>query len=139
MTPEVFDRYVGIPWRKHGRDASGTDCWGLVRLFHERELGLVLPSYADRYADSEDRAEVGAVIAGERGPWVEVPRGSERPGDVILLKVLGVPCHVGVVVERGVMLHQFRGVNSALGWYEGLRGGTWVRRVDGIFRHRDRA
>jgi hypothetical protein len=38
---------LSIPYRAHGRDVAGCDCWGLVRLVRHMLRGQWLPSYAD--------------------------------------------------------------------------------------------
>ncbi len=64
--------------------------------------------------------------------WLEVERGAEQAGDVVLLRLRGLPIHVGLVVARGWMLHVEAKVDSVLERFDGLE---WRRRVLGTYRH----
>lgn len=124
--------YVGLPWRAHGRDRQGCDCWGLVRLVLGEQFGLTLPSHAEGYPDPAARAAVGALVRGELGAWLPVAPGAEAPGTVVLLRPLGEPCHLGLWVAPGLMLHAWRRLDACL---ERFDGPLWGRRVAGVYRH----
>lgn len=98
-----FERYIGVYWVDHGRTFSGFDCWGLVRLFYQHELGVELDSYLDAYAFGCGAREAGGAIAARIHNWTEVTQN--RPGDVAVLNRGGVPCHVGIIAPRRHLLH----------------------------------
>jgi cell wall-associated NlpC family hydrolase len=124
--------YVGIPYRNKGRDRSGLDCWGLVRLVLAEQFGIKVPSYADRYASASEADEVTRLMGGEMGPWREIARDIACPGDLVLCRFLGEPCHVGVLAAPRLMLHVAIGVDTALVCLDSL---CWARRVIGVYRH----
>lgn len=128
--PAWVDGYVGVPFLEFGRSDQGWDCWGLVHVLAARHFGYGVPSYADDYSSADDRAELAALIAGELGPWR--PAESHRAGDVVLMRLLGRPCHVGLVIAPGWMIHVERGIDTMVDRYDGDR---WGRRVVGVFRH----
>lgn len=37
-----YVKYLQIPYQHLGRDTSGVDCYGLVKLFYQQEFGIVL-------------------------------------------------------------------------------------------------
>jgi len=123
--------YIGLPWREHGRDRSGCDCWGLLRLVLAERFGIAVPAYDGRYADTADRAEIAMLMRGGMGPWRQVDEAGVRQGDGALFRVAGQPCHVGVVVAAGWMLHVQKGVDSGLERHDGTR---WARRLAGFYR-----
>jgi cell wall-associated NlpC family hydrolase len=129
-------RWVGTPYRDHGRDEAGVDCWGLVVLIYRHELGIALPEYAGAYASPRERLEVAGLIQGEAPGWDRVPAGDERPGDVVLLQVRGQPCHVGIVTEPGWMLHAQSGSDTV---HEPYERGRWATKVRAIYRYRPTA
>ena len=136
MFPDWVNAYVGLPFRAHGRDRDGVDCWGLVRLVLADQFGTRLPSYAGGYASVEDAEDIGRLIRGEMGPWREIVPGQEQAGDVVLMRLMNQPMHVGVVVapssEGGWMLHIEDGIDACLEPYDGAK---WRRRVLGLYRH----
>jgi cell wall-associated NlpC family hydrolase len=143
--PSWLRQYVGIPWKPHGRDRAGVDCWGLVRLVLREQFGILLPSYDEGYGDAgpRDMKAIGAIIAAERPRYREIarfdpatgamPLGDERPGDVLTIRRTGlVASHVSLVVAKYTMLHIEEGVDSV---HENYAGPLWRRRLDGAYRY----
>jgi NlpC/P60 family len=91
------EKYVGIPFVDHGRDWSGLDCWGLVRLVYLTECGIVLPSYGE--ISATELSEVAHEVAGEsrKEPWLQIE--NPRLFDVAVMHRRKAPIHVGVVAE----------------------------------------
>jgi len=125
------DSYMGIPFVHRGSTWNGCDCWGLVRLVYEEELGITLPAH-DVYIDDspESRQAAAEEAKAERQNWrrVDIP----QPYDVVLLRIEGMPCHAGVVVDGRHFLHITSGSESSL---EQLYGTHWRKRIDGFFRY----
>jgi len=136
MSGDWSRRYVGIPWRDHGRDFNGCDCWGLVRLVLKGERCVELPSYAEVYASVAERAEIDAALrSGATAPdWTAVAAGAERPFDVLVFRRGQWGAHVGVVVGAGLMLHTADGAASRL---ERWRSPAWAHRLVGCWRRTD--
>lgn len=126
--------YIGLPFADRGRSRDGVDCWGLLRLVYAEVLGLDLPSYTEGYASVAERAEIAALLTGERRTalWTEVPAAAADPFDVLLFTHMGKPLHVGLVVRRGLMLHVTEGQDSRL---EPYGDGWWRPRLLAAHRH----
>lgn len=124
--------YVGLPWAEKGRGEDGLDCWGLLRLVYRETINCDLPSYSEAYVTTADRVALSALIAGELGPWREVPAGSERVLDAVLMTEAGIPRHVGVVARPGLVLHMAPGRESVI---EPYTTGKLRLRLAGFFRH----
>jgi cell wall-associated NlpC family hydrolase len=75
------------------------------------------------------RCLCGSVV---KTGWLEVERGVEQAGDVVLLRLRGLPVHVGIIVARGWMLHVEAKVDSVVERFDGLE---WRNRILGIYRH----
>jgi cell wall-associated NlpC family hydrolase len=139
--PAWAAEYIGIPFLERGRDRAGCDCWGLVRLVLAERFGIELPSHACDYDTVKDHGRIAELVGqGRHSQWIAVwsPLSSglchlpSAPGDVVLLRLSGLPIHVGLVVARGWMLHVEAKVDSILERFDGLE---WRRRVLGIYRH----
>jgi cell wall-associated NlpC family hydrolase len=124
--------YVGLPFKPRGRDRSGVDCWGLLRLVYEEQFGIKLPSYADDYTTLEDKAATADLIDGNKGLWREISAGAELPGDGLLMSVAGRPIHIGVVIAGGRVLHIERDMGAIIESYRGFR---LRKRIVGFYRH----
>lgn len=133
MLPPWVAQYIGIPFVERGRDpATGLDCWGLAKIVLERHFGVhELPDFADRYIRT--REPMVAEIFSEQmqaTAWHRV----ERPaaGDVAVLRILGKPRHVGVMITRNLMLSTERRTGSLI---EHLDDPRWTGKLEGYYRH----
>ena len=131
--PNWVADYIGLPYLQHGRTREGMDCWGLIILVFAEKFKVTLPSYATDYRDVDALEEINDIVEVEkqRG-WVQIPAGSERLGDVVVFRVVGIPCHVGMVTEQGRFLHTIKGIDSAHADYTSSR---WRNRVNSFWRY----
>lgn len=109
----IFDRYVGIPFKRMGRDRAGLDCYGLIRLVLEEQAGIKLPSYSEDDPDgwsieSHAIAHKKVSYTDARALDVAILYSNVRTG--LIWK--SVPCHIGVFVDAKNILHIEEGVSS---------------------------
>ena len=126
--------YIGLPFKDHGRDTSGLDCWGLVRLVLAEQFGVALPSYIREYERTTQVEKISDLIKRESFKWRLIKQGDEICGDVIVLRVRGQPMHVGMVIGDKQMLHIEHGINSVIEKYSGNR---WANRISGVYRYKN--
>lgn len=125
-----MDKYVGIPFMEKGRDFStGVDCWGLVQHIYKCEYGVQLPDYTDLYADTKDRAIGGVINENLAQSWEPVQE--PQRGDIIILRLMGQPFHVGVVIDNTSFIHCENGVGTVIESYKGMK---WKKRTLGFYR-----
>lgn len=115
----MIESLVGHPYE--GRFG----CFVVVRKALEM-LGKHIPDYADGLREEDRLAELQARLAEHTLP-VQVP---ER-GDLVLLKVLGEPGHIGIMVSPDEMLHCMGGTDACI---ERLSSARWRGRVIGYWR-----
>lgn len=129
---------VGLPHVELGRDRSGVDCWGLIRLGFDELAGIELPSYAGFYVSTSERAEIAALIEdAEASPdWSMVEPDALQPLDVAVFRRGRLESHLGLVVDpaRTLMLHAASGHGSRA---ESFATGYWMPRLTGFWRHRE--
>lgn len=121
---------IGVPFLDQGRDFQGWDCRGLVVRAYRECFGLEVPGYENVSALSS--REAGELFELHKQDWVEVPAHQERPGDVILLRHGSWPCHIGLIVKAGLMLHVDMEIDTCV---ESYNSGVWKTRIIGIYRH----
>lgn len=139
--PGWASRYIGVPYRNRGSDFDGCDCQGLVDLVWREERGWPpldyagsgWPSLAGSMHDMHARLQMMKAHAQAcAARYAGLTPGEERELDVVVLRVHGVPCHVGVVLTPGQMLHIEKGTDCVVETYRGLH---WSRRIVGFYRH----
>lgn len=123
--------YIGIPFTEHGRDRSGCDCWGLVRLVQAEQFARRLPDLSQGYETTRDGAAIAELYDLERHHWEQV--AEPAAGDVLMLRIAGQPSHVAVVVAPGRMLHVMQGIDSGL---ERFDSPLWRNRVVACYRRK---
>jgi cell wall-associated NlpC family hydrolase len=153
--PEWCAGYIGFPYRKHGRDRGGLDCWGLNRLLARERLGIDLPEHATGYegVGRADAADIVRLLTHGKADWVEVcPKAETGPdawrawfdraepllieGDFLEVRFFGDQrCHVAYYVAPGWALHALEGMQTSLMKY---RDALWRHKVTGFYRHRSR-
>lgn len=129
-----FSTFVGIPHADLGRDRSGADCWGLLRLVYAVDLGIKLPSLIEDYATCLDHAAIAALMAKQErtGSWHPVDQ--VQPYDLLRFRVGRHDTHVAVAVDRRRMLHTHARSHAVI-----VPRSTpeWRDRFTGAFRHEE--
>lgn len=126
-----WSKYIGINFKEKGRSLDGLDCWGLVRLVYNLDRDIELPSYLDQYNTTNDRDALAELITAEKeSKWQSVDQPQEF--DVIILRMRGVPMHVGLVTYGKNMIHSARGVGVSHEPFNNLR---WKDKVLGYARY----
>jgi cell wall-associated NlpC family hydrolase len=126
-----WNHYQRVPFAEKGRDMNGADCWGLLTMIFLDQRKIELPGYEWCYEHTNDREALAAAMERERiGRWVQVENPQEF--DVPLLRMRGVPMHVGVVTKPGYMIHCAKDINTVHERYDSMR---WKNSVVGFFRY----
>ena len=128
-----LDKYVGIPFKDGGRDFSGLDCWGLVRLVWKEEMGVDMPDMGDEYSSAFARGDVGPLFDKYTDQnWnVDVTDQPRQPLDVLVFGFGSLELHVGLWVAEGEMLHVMRGMDTAIERFDTFK---WRKRLSRILR-----
>lgn len=108
-----YAKYVGLPFKALGRDHTGCDCYGLVRLCLNEQYNISLPSFSI-YDDPDDRVEIQNIIS-DQIPLLEAEEMHElKEGAVVIMASHGLEAHVGLLVEDNLVLHTTRGTGCII-------------------------
>jgi cell wall-associated NlpC family hydrolase len=130
---DTFRQYVGIDF-VHG----SSDCYGLVRKVYAEVFGISLTDYARPDFWWEHPEEYNLYMdniedEGFRLAPSDLMRDWEV-GDLILMAIQSKnPCHAGIYIGNGEILHHFYGRKSSIDTYCKL----WKNTTTGVFRHKD--
>ena len=128
-----FEKYVGIPYAEKGREISGIDCWGLVRLIYKNEYKIDLPSFNAEYESSDDE-RIQELFAQYKEGWELVTEPKE--GDIVLFRLFGVELHVGLLVDSVNFIHVREHADSVI---ESLESVKWSKRISGYYRYSEKS
>lgn len=117
---------IGVPFAYGGRGPDTYDCYGLLIELHRRQ-GMDIPDYR---SSSDVRVISDSMRESiHNGVWRQKKMTEVDVGDVLLLRVKGLPCHVGMVVGKDRFIHTWEGVGGVLT----ERTSLWKSRIIGIY------
>lgn len=124
-----YNKYIGLPYATNGRDESGIDCWGLVRLFYKQEYAIELPSYTEEYSGAYD-TRILEMMDQYKNNWSQVQ--TPEVGSVIVFNILGEPFHVGIYIGEDKFIHARDGMDSVI---ESVNSPKWSKRIEGYYKY----
>lgn len=124
------DRFTKIFYHKNQRDFNFCDCYGICYLYNKEVLKKEIPIYLNEKIYSDE--DIDATYKEKSREWVRIKKGKESEGDVVSLKIKNYPIHVGVVVDKGIMLHIMENEHAKFESYESFK---WKNKVDSFWRY----
>lgn len=113
-------KYIGRPYKKF-------NCFALAKEFYADQFKIDLSQYYEGDL-APDRHTVESLIISNKGDFIQV----EEPmfGDIVVIKLRGLECHIGVCVGNGNFIHSTIGVGSNMEKLE-----KYSRLIAGYYRH----
>lgn len=123
QTPTIgFRKYIG-------RDYESYNCFDLVRDFYAEFFGLDLKHYFEGGPVPKPEA-VASLIVSNKGDFIQ----ADKPafGDIVVIRLYGIECHIGVCVNDLQFLHSSKTTGSTLDRLE-----RYKKLIAGFYRHRE--
>lgn len=114
-------KYIGRPYETY-------NCFDLVREFYLDHYQLNLSNYWEG-TTIPSRQEISSLVVSNKGDFVFTTLPSF--GDIVVIKLYGIECHIGIVLDKGKFIHSIRGAGSCIESLEKYR-----RMVAGYYTHR---
>lgn len=111
-----------------GRDYNKYNCFDLVKEFYKDFFGVEIKDYYDGATPSAE--EVQNLIVSNRGDFDKVD--DIKFGDIIVIELFGIECHIGVAVSEYAFLHSIKSTGSS---FEKIS--KYKNRITGFYRHRE--
>jgi len=126
MTDHWAAAYIGTPWV-----AGESDCWHFAARVWRERFGLDVPALA---VDASDPRAARRAFEGadEHSAWVQMLHPAE--GDGVLMAMGARPCHVGIWILPGGVLHSVEGAGAI--FTEPHRLAAMGYRILGFYRRR---
>lgn len=125
------NKYIGIPFVSGGRDLSGCDCYGLVRLILQNEYNIELPLLSDEYSNALNISETKKLFLDYSPIFCGNKISTPVESAVALFRFRGTLCHVGIYAGDNYIIHTRHKTGSVCeridrfsftgfleGWYE---------------------
>lgn len=121
------NKYCAIPYVAAGRSWNGVDCWGLVYLVYLSELGIRIPKYS-LYENTPSQKIVHNFVERFREEWVQLEYPTEY--SIILFKISGKCCHMGIMLNDSEFMHCSKTVGVGI---EHIFKRIWKNRIEGYY------
>lgn len=110
---------IGLPY-------FAFDCWQLVKLFYHKVFQIELLRY--EYKDPNDENDISNLIDASKHSYQKVSK--PEFGDIILLRIHGLPAHVGIYLNEKQFLHTTKNTGSLI---DSLP--NWKNKIVGYYRY----
>jgi len=126
---EMVEKCIGVPFKEHGRDLQGFDCYGIA-LYILNPLGYNLPDF--NYDENWAKCGNNYFIENYYKYAKQINRNELQPVDVILFKNdPEVVNHIGIYLGGGKFIHCDRKSGVII---SRLNQQPYCRRIDSFYR-----
>lgn len=111
---------IGVPY-------SSFDCWDLVRLFYHKVFSFDF-DIDENYSDPNDECVTSKLILKHSKKFRQIK--DPEFGDIMMLRINGLPAHLGIYLEGNRFLHTMEKTGSIIDMVH-----TWEKRIIGYYRY----
>lgn len=117
-----YSNLVGIPY-------SQKDCFEIVRDFYKQVFGMDLKRYYEE--PGKDPFAARDLIYSSMGDFVQIDPKDKKFGDIVLLKIQNIECHIGIYIGGNQLFHSSKISGSVID-----RLSRWKPAISGYYRVR---
>ena len=112
--------FIGLPYGSY-------DCWDLVRYFHHKVMSQDYDIHESLY-DPNDENQASQLILKHSEKFLQIKE--PKFGDIMMLRVHGLPAHLGIYLNEKNFLHTTERTGSIIDKID-----TWEKRILGYYRY----
>jgi cell wall-associated NlpC family hydrolase len=130
---QILNIFLAVPYRLHGRDLTGSDCYGTLRQIYKLALNISLLDIEEEYDEEWSWKGRNYMVENYYKEWtpVLIPRFLDI---ATFCNKKGIMNHAVVMLDEQRFIHTCRA-----GTVQGnLSDGLWHKRFIGFFTHKDR-
>lgn len=119
-----YSKYLGIPYKKKGRDRAGLDCYGLIKLISE-DSGNPIPEY--------DTPDEQSLVYQMYNSTKELFTKLDNPevGCYVVFSIKPNHVHVGQMITKDKFIHILENKNVTI---ERLDNWFWSKKILGYYK-----
>lgn len=125
----IAAKYVGIPFKNRGRDLSGLDCYGLVKLIYA-DHGVKLYDIEEDYNAKTFVLKKNYFLENYYREWVEIDPPVKLLDVVAMKNCEGQMYHIGVCLGDGKFIHTIKAGTVI------CHLNVWKDKILGFYRHK---
>ncbi len=131
MKKKSYQKYIGLPFKHHGRDVDGIDCWGLPMLYYKEVLGVELQDWWYE-SDWSKKGENYFVDNYKDFHFERVDSPTKHDIALIFTDIkTKIPNHAMIIIEPPNIALTAASRGSHL---TDLNNNVWKRRIEGFYR-----
>lgn len=120
----MYEDLIGIPFKEHGRDKKGFDCYGIAIEIYKRKGKILHDVFYETI--TEESISKNAFLSNE---VTEKHLNNISEDDIILINVNGNPNHIGVYIGEGLFIHSTKNFGVII---EPLK--RYKKRIKGVYK-----
>lgn len=120
---QVFSKLIGTPYQQ-------SDCWDIVKKFYKLVFKEEINLNQSYKVDSLGRSwaiKSSKILLSNESKFKRVKNPDF--GDIIVLRIYGIPAHVGIFLDKNSMLHTSEKTGCVIESME-----KWKCRIEGYYR-----
>ena len=99
-----FDDLIGVPFRTHGRDTDGFDCYGLA-IEVSRRYGNELPDFQYKHSNTDTVCKNYTSVIKELGEKISKAETPEESDLILFYDEKNRATHIGVALDKYRFIH----------------------------------